>query len=77
MAKNSRKGIPFISFYNEELINGVPKPPSLTISKVGMASFDVLRVFMDQRSSCDIVYADFIRAIGLMQNFQPYHNSNL
>lgn len=73
-----RKGIPLISFYDKELVNGVSSSHVSLLIRVVMENINVQRVFIDQVSSFIIMYFDLL---GKMQfthkELSPYNGGDL
>ncbi|GAU38385.1 hypothetical protein TSUD_147530 [Trifolium subterraneum] len=67
-----------LAFYREEVPGGSPNFQIPLLVRAKMANFDVRRIFVDQGSSCDIMYSGLFKVLQLTEeNLVPYVGSDL
>ncbi|GAU19161.1 hypothetical protein TSUD_89260 [Trifolium subterraneum] len=67
-----------LAFYREEVPRGSLNFQISLLVRAKMANFDVRRIFVDQGSSCDIMYSGLFKVLQLTEeNLVPYVGSDL
>ncbi|MCH87870.1 hypothetical protein A2U01_0008751, partial [Trifolium medium] len=71
-------GRPVLGFNDDEYPGGTPNEIFPLIVIATMARHDVSKILIDQRSSCDIMYQELFKKLGLRkEDLCPYEGTNL